>query len=53
MNTVHDENVVECPLNIKDKVADALRDSMNRAGDLYCKRVRLTAEPEASLFWKK
>lgn len=52
-NTIHDENVAECPIEIKDKVKDALRDCMNRAAAIFCKRVPLTAEPEESLYWKK
>lgn len=53
VNTVHDENVIECPDTLVDTVSAALKDSMNRAALLYCKRVLLTAEPEASKFWKK
>lgn len=53
VNTIHDENVVECPLEIKDKVSLALKDCMNKAADIFCKRVKLTAEPEITEYWKK
>lgn len=52
-NTIHDENVVECPIEMVDKVSASLEHCMNKAADIYCKRVRLTATPEKSLFWKK
>lgn len=53
VNSIHDEIVAECAIQDKDKVANALEVAMNNAGDKYCKRVPLKAEPEASLFWKK
>lgn len=53
VNTVHDENVVECPKDLVEDCYVALKDAMLRAGALYCKRVPLLAEPERSTFWKK
>jgi DNA polymerase-1 len=53
VNTIHDELVIECPVNISNKTSQALETSMNKAGDLYCKRIRLTAVPEKTLYWKK
>lgn len=53
VNTVHDENVLECPLNIAEEVAIKVREFMCKAGDLFCKRVPLTADPELSIYWKK
>ena len=53
VNTIHDENVIECPLEMQEDTVVALRDSMNNAADIFCKRVKLTAEPEPSLYWKK
>lgn len=52
-NTIHDENVIECPLEIASKTSEALKKAMNDAGSIFCKRVPLTAEPEQSLYWKK
>jgi DNA polymerase-1 len=53
VNTVHDENVVECPESMVQEVSDALEKAMNDAASIYCKRVTLTAKPEATHFWKK
>lgn len=52
-NTIHDENVAECPDYMKEYVAEALEDAMVRAGELYCKRVPLKADPCITPFWKK
>jgi DNA polymerase I len=52
-NQVHDENVAECPDDIKETVGHALTDCMNRAGAIYCKRVPLKTEPDYSPFWRK
>ena len=53
VNTVHDENVLECPLEIADQVSVKVREFMCAAGNLFCKRVPLVADPEQSLYWKK
>lgn len=52
-NSVHDENDIECPLDIADKTSKALEEAMNSAADIYCKTVKLRAVPEQSQFWKK
>jgi DNA polymerase I len=53
VNTIHDENVVECPSVMKEDIARMVEDAMCKAGELYCKRVPLKADPEISPFWKK
>lgn len=53
VNTVHDENVLECPLDIAQEIGAMVKDCMARAGDLFCKRVPLRAEPDFSDFWRK
>jgi DNA polymerase I-like protein with 3'-5' exonuclease and polymerase domains len=53
VNTIHDENVVECPVSVSKTIAEVVKKSMYKAGRLYCKRVPLTAEPEISPYWKK
>lgn len=53
INTVHDENLVECPEPIQDEVAKALEDAMVKAGSVFCKRVPLKADPCIDKFWKK
>lgn len=53
VNTVHDENVAECPKDISEKVAKALKDCMIKAGQIFCKRVPLNVDVHISEFWKK
>lgn len=53
VNTVHDENILECPKEMSQQIADMVEDCMCRAGDLYCKRVKLVAKPEISSIWEK
>lgn len=53
VNTVHDENVLEVPLELAEQMSKVVEESMNKAADVFCKRVKLTATPELSIFWKK
>ena len=53
VNTIHDENVLECPIEMSNAISDMVKDCMCRAGELFCRRVPLKADPELSLFWKK
>ena len=53
VNTVHDENVLECPLEMKEEISNMVGDAMCKAGEIFCKRVPLKAEPELSVYWKK
>lgn len=53
VNTIHDENVLECPVDMGPEISAMVKKAMYGAGQLYCKRVPLKAEPELSLFWKK
>lgn len=53
VNTVHDENILECPVGMQDEVAAMVRDAMCRAADIFCKRVPLTAEPDVCAYWRK
>jgi DNA polymerase-1 len=53
VNTIHDENVIECPIEISEETSIALENAMNKAANLYCRRVKLTAVPEKTLYWKK
>jgi DNA polymerase-1 len=52
-NTIHDENVVECPVEMAEETSFQLQEAMVQAGRIYCKRVPLKAEPEQTLYWKK
>lgn len=53
VNQIHDENVVECPKDLTEKVKEALEDCMKRSADLFCKRVPLKADATISKFWTK
>jgi len=53
VNTIHDENLIECPESIADEVGEALKLSMEEAGKKFCKRVPLKAEPCIATYWKK
>ena len=53
INTVHDENLVECPESISEEAANALEAAMVKAGNIFCKRVPLKADPSISKYWKK
>jgi len=50
-NAVHDELLVEAPEDIKDSVANALQWSMEYAGTIFCKVVKLKAVPEMATYW--
>lgn len=53
VNTVHDENVVECPEYLAEEISKKLQECMEKSGELYCKRVKLKAEPVVSDCWEK
>jgi len=53
VNTVHDENIVECPEEMKEQVAAMVKDAMCKAAAIFCKRVPLIAEPDVSRYWRK
>jgi DNA polymerase I len=52
-NTIHDENVLECPENLATTVAEVVKASMVKAGRIFCKRVPLKAEPDINKYWRK
>lgn len=51
-NFVHDEIVVECPKEMAKEVAELLQQSMEKAGEFYCKIIPLKASPVITNFWK-
>jgi DNA polymerase-1 len=53
INAVHDEYLVECPESLGEEAAQFLQKSMEKAGDVFCKRIRLKAEPTIDMYWKK
>ena len=51
-NVVHDEWIVECKENIVNEISSVLQDCMERAGDVFCKTVKLKDEPEITKYWQ-
>lgn len=51
-NVVHDEWIVECKEEMSNEIASVLRECMERAGDVFCKTVKLKAEPEITKYWQ-
>lgn len=52
-NTIHDEIVLECPEDVAQEWALIVKDCMQRAGEVFCERVPLKAEPKISKCWIK
>jgi len=52
-NFVHDEIVIEAPKEIIEQESKVLSECMAKAGDPYCKTVRLHADGMITKFWKK
>ena len=53
VNTIHDENVIECPQEMGEVVGKMVGDYMVKSGRFFCKRVPLKADPELSTYWCK
>lgn len=53
VNTIHDENVLECPEEMGEEVARMVQECMERAGAVYCTDVKLKAVPTISTYWTK
>lgn len=50
-NIVHDEYLIESPIDISEKIAHILQLSMEKAGSMFCKSVTLKAIPKISPHW--
>jgi DNA polymerase I-like protein with 3'-5' exonuclease and polymerase domains len=48
---VHDEWVVECPINIQEVVSHQLQKAMEDAGKVFCKNIPIYASPVISHYW--
>jgi len=53
VNIIHDEILVETPLEIAEETAKQLEKSMVDSGAKFCKRVKLKADPCIAPYWKK
>ena len=51
-NIIHDEVIVECPESLSQEIADIVKTSMEKAGNIYCKLVPLKAEYNIAPYWK-
>lgn len=51
-NVVHDEWIVECSEEIAPVISKELQECMERAGDVFCKVVKLRAEPQITKYWQ-
>lgn len=50
-NVVHDEWIVEAPENMAEVVKNKLQECMETAGDVFCKVVKLRADPVITKYW--
>jgi DNA polymerase I-like protein with 3'-5' exonuclease and polymerase domains len=50
-NVVHDEIHLECSEDIANKMAEILKKCMEKAGDVFCKTIKLKAEPCITDYW--
>jgi DNA polymerase I-like protein with 3'-5' exonuclease and polymerase domains len=50
-NIVHDEIVVECPIDMGKEIGERLQYHMEQAGKPFCKVIPLKAEPWIGNFW--
>jgi DNA polymerase I-like protein with 3'-5' exonuclease and polymerase domains len=51
-NVVHDEWIVECPENMAEVIKNKLQECMEEAGEVFCKVVKLKAEPMVTHQWQ-
>jgi DNA polymerase-1 len=51
-NVVHDEWIVEAPKDIAENISKVLQECMEKAGDVFCKTIKLKADPCITVNWK-
>jgi len=52
VNVVHDEILIECEESIASEMAVVLQECMEKAGDVFCKVVKLKAQPQITKHWE-
>jgi DNA polymerase-1 len=52
-NVIHDQIILEVPEEDSNYWSNYVQESMEKAGDLFCKTVRIKAVPEILTKWKK
>lgn len=50
-NIIHDEIVAECSIEISKNISKIIKESMEKAGNYFCKRVPLKADPYIGNSW--
>lgn len=50
-NDVHDEYLIEPPIEIAEQEAEKLSECMEYAANIFCKKVTIKAEPEIGEHW--
>lgn len=51
-NVVHDEWIVECPEDMSEIIKTKLKSCMEDAGDVFCKTIKLKADPVITKYWE-
>lgn len=51
-NVVHDEWIVESPADLAEELSVVLKECMEKAGEVFCKIIKLNADPCVTLNWK-
>ena len=51
-NVVHDEWIVECPEDMSETIKSKLKSCMEDAGDVFCKTIKLKADPVITKYWE-
>ena len=51
-NVVHDEWIVEAPEEMAYAIKDKLQECMETAGDVFCREVKLKADPLITKYWQ-
>jgi DNA polymerase-1 len=51
-NVVHDEILLECPIEMSKQMATLVQECMERAGEKFCKTIKLKAEPVITKEWE-
>jgi DNA polymerase I-like protein with 3'-5' exonuclease and polymerase domains len=48
---IHDEIVAESSIELKEEVADIMKECMERAGRIFCKTIPMKVEPKITMEW--
>jgi DNA polymerase-1 len=51
-NVVHDEWIVEASEELAPEICKVLQECMEKAGDVFCKIVKLRADPQITKYWE-